>query len=156
MHGKHVFISYCLENQSAAAHLREELVSEGEGVWWDQDILPGQDWRLEIRQALRNAYAVILCLSKEVDQRNRSGIFAEAHEAIRICREHTPGNVFLIPVRFSECEIPSIEIDATRTLDHIQHVDLFPEKNRAQGIERLIAALQIAPEHPNNESLDAG
>ena len=30
-------------------------------------------------------------------------------------REYVPGAVFLIPVLLSECQIPLIEIDATRT-----------------------------------------
>ena len=62
---KHVFLSYCRDNKDQVSPLRDALVAAGEPVWWDQEILPGQDWKMEIRKAMRNSYAVILCLSEE-------------------------------------------------------------------------------------------
>ena len=117
-------------------------------MWWDQDILPGEDWKRAIRQAMRDSYAVLLCLSQEAAARTRSGIFPEALDAIAAYREYAPGSIYLIPVRLSDCTIPSIEIDDVRTLDRIQHVDLFPAAQRANGLQRLIAAIQATPDHP--------
>jgi len=145
---QHVFLSYCRDNAKDIAQLRDELIAAGEGVWWDQDILPGQDWKQAIRQALKDSYAVVLCLSKEVAARHTSGLFPEALDAIRIYREYSPGSVFLIPVRLSKCDIPPLEIDSTRTLDRIQFVDLFPPSKRAAGFHRLRAALQAVPARP--------
>jgi len=116
-------------------------------VWWDQDILPGQDWKFEIRKAMRNAYAVVLCLSQETAARTTSGIYPEALDAIEAYREYSPGSTFLIPVRLSDCEVP-IEIDGTRMLDRLQFVDLFPSAQRATGLARLVTALRAAPHHP--------
>jgi hypothetical protein len=121
----HVFLSYCRENVGEVKQLRDDLIGEGEPVWWDQDILPGDDWKFVVRQAMKNSYAVVLCLSKEAQARATSGIFPEAVDAIGMYREHAPGSIFIIPVRLSDCEIPPIDIDATRTLDRIQYVDLF-------------------------------
>ena len=45
----HVFLSYCRDNKAEVQRLHDELVVAGEPVWWDQDILPGQDWKTEIR-----------------------------------------------------------------------------------------------------------
>jgi len=126
---KHVFLSYCRDNTAEAAQLREKLIASGEVVWWDQDIKAGQDWKYEIRKAMNNAYAVVFCISKETDARTTSGIYPEALDAIAIYRECAPGSIFLIPVRLSECEIPPIEIDTTRTLSRLQYVDLFPTAN---------------------------
>lgn len=145
---KHVFLSYCHDNQAEVAKLHDDLIAAGEAVWWDQDLLPGQDWKLEIRKAMRNAYAVVLCLSEETAHRITSGIYPEVLDAIAAYREYAPGSVFLIPVRLSDCEIPLIEIDATRTLDRLQFVDLFPPDRRRAGLERLLKALQAAPFHP--------
>ncbi|MEM9266593.1 MAG: toll/interleukin-1 receptor domain-containing protein [Cyanobacteria bacterium P01_F01_bin.13] len=123
---KHVFLSYCRDNANEVNRLHGELLAAGEPVWWDQDILPGQDWKLEIRKAMKDAYAVLLCLSKETGERTTSGIYPEALDAIKVYRNYAPGSIFLIPVRLSECDIPMIEIDDTRTLSRLQRVDLFP------------------------------
>ncbi len=148
MAATHVFLSYCRDNAKAVAKLREDLIAAGEQVWWDQEILPGQDWRLAIRQAMKASYAVVLCLSKEAQARATSGIYPEALDAIDAYRQHAPGAVFLIPVRLNECEIPPFEISATRLLDGLQYVDLFPPSRRAEGLDRLLTALRAAPGHP--------
>ncbi len=97
---------------------------------------------------MKDSYAVVLCLSKETDARATTGIFPEALDAIAAYREYAPGSIFLIPVRLSECTIPPIEIDATRTLDRLQRVDLFPAAEWSKGLQRLIKALQATPHHP--------
>lgn len=40
---KHIFLSYCRDNQIEAKRLRDDLIAAGEYVWWDQDLLPGQN-----------------------------------------------------------------------------------------------------------------
>ena len=97
---------------------------------------------------MRDAYAVVLCLSKETEARTRTGIYPEAAAAIGALREYAPGGIFLIPVRLSDCTIPPLEIDATRRLDRLQFVDLFPPARRAANFKRLIAAIQTAQNHP--------
>lgn len=144
----HVFLSYCHENAQEVATLRQDLIAEGETVWWDKDILAGEDWKFSIRQAMKQAYAFVLCLSAESEARTVSGIYPEAMEAIDAYRQYKPGSTFLIPVRLSQCEIPPIELDATRTLDRLQYVDLFPTTNRDDGLKRLYRAIRAAPLHP--------
>ncbi len=145
---KHVFLSYCHDNRSDVARLHDELLAAGEPVWWDQDILPGQDWKHEIRKAMKEAYAVVACFSKETDARLKSGMYPELLDAVQAYREYAPGSVFLIPVRLSNCTIPEIEISDTKTLASLQYVDLFPPSKRSDGLQRLITSLQNAPEHP--------
>jgi len=148
MANKHVFLSYCHENDTEVARLRAELLAAGEAVWWDKDILPGQDWKHEIRGAMKNAYAVVLCFSKELESRSTSGVYPEALDAITLLRDYAPGNIFLIPLRLSLCHIPPIEIDATRTLERLQYIDLFPVGKRAEGLRTLIQAIKHSPVHP--------
>jgi hypothetical protein len=145
---KHVFLSYCRDNQVEVKRLRDDLIAAGESVWWDQDIHPGQDWRFEIRKAMQNAYAVVLCLSKESEARVTSGIYPEAMDAINLYREYSPGSIFLIPVRLSACSIPRVEIDGARTLDRLQYQDLFPFANYAAGVQKLLKAIQNTPHYP--------
>ena len=144
---KHVFLSYCHENKPEIAQLRQDLLAAGEAVWWDQDILPGQDWKAAIRQAMKRSSVVVLCLSDETSKRSRSGIYPEALDAIAEFRDHAPGSIFLIPIRLSACEIPPIEIDGTRTLDRLQYVDLFPAGNRSEGLNKLLQAIRASPSH---------
>jgi hypothetical protein len=144
----HVFISYCHDNFAEVIRLREDLLKAGESVWWDRDIKPGQDWKFAVRQAIKQSYAVVLCLSEETQRRKVSGIYLEALDAISAYRAYSPGSIFLIPVRLSDCEIPPLEIDATRTLDCLQYVDLFPASKREVGLAQLIDAVRLSPHHP--------
>lgn len=148
MSKKHVFLSYCHDNATEVEQLRGDLIAMGETTWWDQDILPGHDWKLAIDQAIKDAYAVVLILSKEAEARTTTGIYPEAANAIGALREYGPGAIFLIPVRLSNCIIPPFEIDATRRLDRLQFVDLFPASKRAINLTKLLAAIQAAPNHP--------
>jgi len=148
---QHVFLSYCRDNIDAVRQLRAELLAAGERVWWDQDILPGQMWKDEIRQAMQESYAVLLCLSQEAMARTTSGIFPEAMDAIAQYRLYQPGSIFLIPVRLSACTIPPIEISATRNLQDLQYVDLFPAAVRAGALQRIVAALQRTPGYPDRK-----
>ncbi len=145
---KHLFLSYCRDNTAEVTKLHADLIAAGEQVWWDKDILPGRKWKLAIRQAMKDSYAVVLCLSRETDGRTESGIFPEAMDAIAAYRKYAPGSIYLIPVRLSECEIPPFEIDDLSTLDSLEYVDLFPSADRNAGLQRLIQALQATPHHP--------
>lgn len=145
---KHAFISYCRDNKADIARLHDELIAAGEPVWWDGEILGGQDWKQQIRRAMKDSYAVVLCLSTELSDRLQSGVYPEVADAITFYRQQAPGNTFLVPVRLSDCAIPDIEIDDTRTLDRLQCIDLFPAANRAAGVEALLKALRASPNHP--------
>jgi serine/threonine protein kinase len=148
-----VFLSYCHDDHKEVAQLRGDLIDNGLSVWWDKDILPAQDWKQEIRKAIRRCSAFILCLSENMDARVRSGSFPELYDAISQFRElHPSASSLIFPVRLSQCEIPDVEIDATRTLDRIQFVDLFPATKRADGLRRLLGGLGAAlgPGHPGN------
>ncbi len=150
MNKKHVFLSYCHDDSDAVQELHDDLLGHGESGWWDQDILPGQDWKLSIRGAMKDAYAVVVCLSRAIGERGRSGVFPELRDAIVEYRTYTPGSILLIPVRLDECEcdVPDLEIDATTTLESLQRVDLFPSSRRADGLKRLVQALRAASGNP--------
>lgn len=134
---KHIFISYDHDDVREVSKLREELIASGEQVWWDRDILPGRRWEPAIRQAIKNSYAILLCFSKRTDARPRY-LAVLAKYAIDAYRELGPENIFLIPVRLSKCVIPSLQIDATRTLNQLQSVDLYPPSERSKRLQMLI------------------
>ena len=123
MSKKHVFISYCRKNQKDVAKLCHDLKRNGENIWWDQKLLPGQDWEQEIQKAIENCYAFICCFSKEMGKKDKTKVNDEIREAIKISRQYLPGSIFIIPVKLSECAIPGFEIDSTKQLSKIQHID---------------------------------
>jgi hypothetical protein len=45
--------------------LYARLTKDGVDAWFDKaNLLPGQDWKLEIEKAVREADVVVFCLSK--------------------------------------------------------------------------------------------
>ncbi|HWS85735.1 MAG TPA: toll/interleukin-1 receptor domain-containing protein [Pyrinomonadaceae bacterium] len=145
---KHVFLSYFHGDRASISKLRDDLKNAGEEVWWDQDILPGQDWELTIEQALRESYAILICLSKKALAQVESGIYPEARTAIEAYKRYKPGSIFLIPVRLNKCDIPPIKIDGSQRLDVLQYADLFPASKRVDGLKRLIEAIRKSSNHP--------
>ena len=51
-----------------------------------------------------------------------------------------PGDSWLLPVRFSDCEIPDLDIGARRSLRSIQRADLFGD-DADDGVRRLVASV---------------
>jgi hypothetical protein len=145
---KHVLVSYSYVDIKDVVRLRENLITAGEQVWWEKDILPGENSKMASRKAIENSYAVVLCLSKDSVSRPRSKLYDEALQAIAAYREYRPDSIFLIPVRLSECEVPNLEIDSNNTLRCLQYVDLFPSSQRENGLNSLLRALREAPLHP--------
>jgi RNA polymerase sigma factor, sigma-70 family len=137
-----VFLSYSRTDVNEVSNLRKDIIKAGIEVWWDQNILGGQDWKHEIREAMRRCDAVVLCLSDKAVSRTTSGLYPEALDAINAFRTYRPGEVYLIPVRFSDCTIPPFEIDGTRTLNCLQYIDLFPQKKKKEGMQPLIASIK--------------
>ena len=59
-----VFLSYSREDKDAVDEFYQRLMLEGIDVWLDtQKILPGQDWELEIRKAVRDCDVILICIS---------------------------------------------------------------------------------------------
>src|SRR5262249_16837215 len=99
MEEPYAFLSYCHDNRAEALRLHDDLVVNGINVWWDNLLLPGQNWELEISRALSSCSAVVACLSNEFEARATSGMHPELRDSIESLRSRPPGSVFLIPVR---------------------------------------------------------
>jgi serine/threonine protein kinase len=138
----HVFISYVREDADRVNGLQRALENAGISVWRDtSNLWPGEDWRSNIRQAImRDAFVFIACFSRSSLSRMDSYQYEEIALAIDEMRRRAPENLWFIPVRFDDCEIPDREIGAGRTLTSIQSADLFG--GSADGsLERLVAAV---------------
>jgi hypothetical protein len=124
-----VFLSYARNDLAAVHSLYSRLKKAGVDVWFDkEELIPGSDWELEIRKAVRSADVVIVCLSNEF---NQAGFRQkEVRLALDTAMEKPEGDIFIIPARLEECE-------SAESLSKWQWVDLF----EVNGYQRLIQAL---------------
>jgi formylglycine-generating enzyme required for sulfatase activity len=107
------------------------LRADGFQPWLDEeDLLPGQDWRLEIPNAVRVADVVIVCLSRA--SISKTGYVQEEIKlALDAADQQPEGAIFLIPLKLEDCDIPT-------RLRRWQWVNFFEEK----GYDKLTRALR--------------
>lgn len=138
----HVFLSYVWEDRARADVVQGALEGAGISVWRDTSRLwPGQDWRIEIRRAIKaGSLAFVACFSEHTDARERSFQNEELILAAEEMRLRAPGRVWLIPVRLADCGLPELDLGAGRSLHSLQRVDLFGD-SREDGVHRLVQAV---------------
>src|SRR5215211_3195119 len=59
-----LFTSYAQENYAEARELVDILVAGGNTVWFDDQLLPGQDWKQELGQEIADCDAFVYALSQ--------------------------------------------------------------------------------------------
>lgn len=124
-----VFLYHGNGNIHAVGALRSRLAQDGINV-----ILPdGASWNRSretvIRDAIQESDIVLICLTRESIRAERS---KEIGLVSAMAIEKKQGELFVIPVRFEECDVPD-------SLKRWQAVDLFEEN----GYERLMLALRL-------------
>lgn len=114
------FISYAHEDQEVALRLYEDLGEAGAVPWIDaQNLLPGQNWKNEIKKAIRRSHYFIAIFSK--NSVNKKGFFQrEVRMALEELQEMPPDQISFIP-----CRIEDVEIQY-ETLKDLHWLDLFP------------------------------
>lgn len=59
-----VFLCHSKDDKPKVRKLYKRLIADDFDVWLDETkIMPGQDWELEIKKAVRNSDTVVVCLS---------------------------------------------------------------------------------------------
>lgn len=135
-----VFLSYAHEDRAAVRKLYLDLRSAGFTPWLDEeDILPGQDWELEIRRSMKDSDFCILCLS-QTSVAKRGYIQREMKRALDLLDEFPEGSIYLVPARIDNCPVPE-------SLTRRQWVDLF----HPGGLNKLIKALQFEVARRNRQ-----
>ncbi len=126
-----VFLCHSSGDKSTVRNLHQRLKVEGIDPWLDEEkLLPGQDWHLEIRKAVRTSHAVLVCLSQT--SINKIGfVNKEIKYALDVADEQPEGAIFIIPVKLEECIIP----DRLRAWQWVNYFE-------PNGYERLMRALQ--------------
>jgi hypothetical protein len=126
-----VFLCHAHSDAEAVRELSKHLWREGADVWLDKEkLLPGADWDLEIRKAVRESDVVVVCLSKQFNQAGYRQ--KEVRLALDTAMEQPEGEIFIIPARLEEC-------DTLESLRVWHWVDLFEE----DGFQKLMVALRV-------------
>jgi formylglycine-generating enzyme required for sulfatase activity len=141
-----VFLCHASQDKPPVRELYKRLASEKWiDPWLDEEnLLPGQDFDLEIDKATRDSDAIIICLSK-VSVAKEGYVNKEIRRALDIAQEKTEGAIYVIPLRLDECT-PSFE-----RLKQLHWADYFTPNAHERLLKSLRArasALKIeAPEH---------
>lgn len=101
-----VFLCHGSEDKGAVRDIYLRLRKDGVMPWLDEvDILPGQDWDSEIRRAVRQSHVILVCLSSS-SVRKEGYLQKEIRFALDTADEKPDGTIFIIPVKFDDCELP--------------------------------------------------
>jgi hypothetical protein len=126
-----IFLSYAHADHDRATAVFEKSKSLGYEPWMDSTRLKGgQDWAREIRAAIKDSDAVVVCFSQGLSQ-GRSYVHREWRIALDVMQELPPGAVYVIPLRLDNCTVPE-------DLGHLHRIDWFA----ADGPEKFEIALQ--------------
>ncbi len=130
-----IFLSYARQDAKKVENLYQILSDVEFKPWMDtKDILPGETWKLSIQKAVRHSDFFLACLSANSVSK-RGFLQTEIKDALDIWQEKLDDDIYLIPVRLEDCEVPG-------SLRKFQWVDLFEEEGRA----KLIKAIQVGME----------
>lgn len=131
-----VFIAYVDEDVRQAERLYDSLRASGFDPWLDKrKLLPGQNWPRSIERAIEVSDFFIACFSRR-GATKRGHFHSELRYAIECASRAPLGEIYFVPVRLDDCEVPE------RISGSIQYVDLFPDWEK--GFARVLAALRKA------------
>jgi len=129
-----VFLCHAKEDKPKVRELYRRLRADGVEVWLDEkSLLPGQDWKVEIPKAVREADVVIVCMSS-VSARKEGFVQAEINFALDKALEKPEGTIYIIPAKLEECDAPD-------KLSRWQWVNLFEDYEG--GYEMLMLSLKL-------------
>jgi len=127
-----IFLCHSSGDKPEVRNLYQRLSSDGFDPWLDEEnLLAGQDWELEIEEAVQTSDIVIVCLSHKAI--TKAGyVQKEINDALKVAEKEPEGTIFLIPLKLEECNVP-------KRLQRWHWINLFEEK----GYGRLISSLRF-------------
>ena len=101
-----IFLSYAREDEAQVISLYDALKGAGYEPWMDiRDLTPGDDWKESIERAIKHCDMFLIFMSRH--SVNKRGIIQiEIRSALRKAEEYLPGDIFVVPVRLDQCEVP--------------------------------------------------
>jgi len=149
---KVIFLAHATEDKPQVRKLRRKLKAAGFIAWLDEvDLLPGQNWQIEIPRAIKQSAIFIACFSKRSILK-QGYVQKEFRLALNAYAERPLGSIFLIPLRLDDCELPDLQIpDLSINISDIQWLDYW----KRGGDKRLLTAIRKAiPEAISSNVID--
>jgi hypothetical protein len=129
-----VFLAYAQEDATEVKKLYAALQRAGFDPWMDKEkLLPGQNWPRAIERAIELADYFVGCFSRRSVSK-RGHFQSELAYALDASTKVPQEQMFFVPVRLDNCEMPRLITDTTH------YVDLFPNWN--QGMKKLVKSLR--------------
>lgn len=127
-----VFLCHASEDREIVRKVHKRLNEDGIYAWVDKEnLLPGQDWRLEITKAVRNSDVVLVFLSKHSVEK-KGFVQKEIKLALDEAEKLPEGKIFIVPILLEECVVPE-------RLKNFQWVELYD----SSGYRRIKNALDV-------------
>jgi CheY-like chemotaxis protein len=102
-----VFLCHSSKDKITVRTYYDRFCAEGWIESWldEKKLVPGADWELEIRLAVKSSHVVLVFLSKY--SVNKEGyVQKEIKQALDVADEKPDGAIFIIPLRLEDCEVP--------------------------------------------------
>ncbi|MEF8723422.1 MAG: TIR domain-containing protein [Candidatus Accumulibacter delftensis] len=123
-----VFISYTRENRAQARAIAQMLAKRGLDVWWDVQLLPGQQFATEINAVISRAKAVVVLWTNE----SIHSQWVQSESSLALKRG------ILVPVQLEKVDLPA-PYNTLHTLD-LSDWDGSPEHPL---LEELVAGIGL-------------
>lgn len=102
-----VFISYASEDIETANMLYEYLITHNFEPWLDKkNLLIGQEWDSEIKNALKKSDFIIILLS-HISVEKRGYVQKEYKLAAEFVEEKLDSDIYIIPCKINDCDVPN-------------------------------------------------
>jgi len=130
-----VFLCHAKEDKAIVRDIYRQLTSAGWiDVWLDEvKLLPGEEWDMQIEEAVENADAVIVFLSNN-SLTKKGYVQKELNSVLDVAEYNPEGTIFIIPILLEPCQIP-------RRLKRYQYQEYFTDIN--QAFYRLTISLEM-------------
>jgi len=132
-----VFLCHSSQDKPIVRELYQRLNAEGWiDPWLDEEnLLPGQDWDMEIDMAVESTDAVIVFLSNN-SVTKEGYIQKELRKVLDVAEEKPEGIIFIIPLRLDDCLVP-------HRLKSWQYENFFPRERAIDSYKRIIGSLTL-------------
>ena len=136
-----IFMSYVKEDEQFIIKLKKSLSKQGFNIWLDKDnLIAGCDYHISIEKAIRGADIFIACFSNNYYNHTFRYMNEELQIAVEQLRKTQDNCIWFIPIRLTDCEIPTIKIRSGKSLDSLQYIDLY--KNWSVGMRKIIESIK--------------
>ncbi|HRI62046.1 MAG TPA: SUMF1/EgtB/PvdO family nonheme iron enzyme [Saprospiraceae bacterium] len=153
-----IFIAYAHADEAYLRPLRKHLAlleDDGVSIWYDGEILPGEEWDTSIKKRLSEAHIILLLVSADF----LTSDYVIGTELPTALGRHAAGECTVVPVIVRNC-LWQKKLGALQALP----VEAFPIENWssrdsayhniAEGVDKLIIQIKVHREEAERHRLD--